>query len=153
MPGVLKGGFSTAHVMDVAAGHVQAMEFGAKGARYIITGAAEDNLYLKDVAEIIVEILRQKFPGRKIRCPRLVWPTWLAWSAAFLSEQCAGLIKQGNLLSRDTVRAGSVPLFYSYARAAREIGYRPRHTFREAVGEMADYYRDHGLFEVQTRFG
>jgi farnesol dehydrogenase len=152
MPGVLKGGISTAHVMDVAEGHVLAMESGSPGSRYIITGRAEDNLHFKDAMRIMADVLRERFPEKKFRSPSLVFPTWSANMAAFFSEKIAALRHRPCLLSRAAVRAGSQPLFYSYENAARDLGYKPKRTFQRGVEEMAVYFHDEGLFESNGRF-
>jgi nucleoside-diphosphate-sugar epimerase len=153
MPGVLKGGFSTAHVMDVAEGHVLAMESGSPGSRYIITGRAEDNLQFKDAIRIMADVLRERFPGKRLRTPSLVIPAWPVNAAAFFSEKIAALRRRPCLLSRAAVRAGSQPLFYSYENAARDLGYKPRRTFRRGVEEMAGYFDDEGLFGSDLRAG
>jgi nucleoside-diphosphate-sugar epimerase len=151
LPGVLRGGISTAHVMDVVEGHVLAMETGPPGSRYIITGKAEDNLHFKDAMRIIADVLRERFPGKKIRSPSLVFPTRSASMAAFFSEKIAALRHRPCLLSRAAVRAGSQPLFYTYENAARDLGFRPKRTFRRGVEEMAAYFYDKGLFESKGR--
>jgi len=153
MPGVLKGGFSTAHVMDVAEGHVLAMESGSPGSRYIITGRAEDNLQFKDAIRIMADVLRQRFPGKRLRTPSLVIPAWPVNAADIFSEKIAALRRRPCLLSRAAVRAGSQPLFYSYENAARDLGYEPRRTFRRGVEEMAGYFDDEGLFGSDLRAG
>ena len=152
MPGVLGGGISTAHVMDVIEGHILAMTSAAPGSRYIITGRREDNLHFKDAMRIMVEVLRERFPGRKFRTPTLVVPTWAAMMAAFLSEKLAALRRRPCLLSRAAVRAGSAPLFYTYEEAARDLGYDPKRTFRRGVEEMAAYFDENGLFERGGRW-
>ena len=152
MPGVLKGGISAAHVMDVVEGHILALEAGQKGARYIITGVKEDNLYLKDMAKIIAEVLRQQFPDKKILTPSIVFPHWMANTVAFFSELYAKMFQQPCLLSRAAVKAGSMPLFYTHEKAARDLGYRPKSTFRQAVEEMAEYYRTENLFKSKGRY-
>ena len=151
MPGVLRGGISTAHVRDVVEGHVLAMCSGVAGARYIITGRAEDNLYFKDAMKIMAEILKEQFPDRKIRTPSHVFPIWAANLAAFVSETAAALRKRPCLLSRAAVRAGSQPLFYSYENAKRDLGYSPKRAFRQGVEEMVAYFREEGLFESRGR--
>ena len=151
MPGVLKGGISTAHVMDVVEGHVLAMESGSPGSCYIITGRAEDNLRFKDAMRIMADVLRERFPGKKIRTPSLVFPAWSANAAAFFSEKIAALRRRPCLLSRAAVRAGSQSLFYTYENAARDLGYKPQRTFRRGVEEMAAYFHDEGLFESNGR--
>lgn len=153
MPGVLKGGFSTAHVMDVAEGHVLAMESGSPGSRYIITGRAEDNLHFKDAMRIMADVLRERFPGKRLRTPSFVIPSWTANAAAVFSEKVAALRHRPCLLSRAAVRAGSQPLFYTHENAARDLGYKPKRTFRRGIEEMAGYFDDEGLFESEPRAG
>jgi dihydroflavonol-4-reductase len=152
MPGVLKGGISAVHVMDVVEGQILSLEKGQKGARYIITGAKKDNLYLKDMAKIIAEVLRQQFPDKKIRIPSIVFPHWMANTVALFSELYAKLFHQPCLLSRAAVKAGSMPLFYTYEKAAQNLEYQPKRTFRQAVEEMAEYYRAENLFKAKGRY-
>jgi len=152
MPGVLRGGISAAHVMDVVEGHLLAMELAEKGSRYIVTGASEDNLYLKDMTKIVAEVLQEQFPDRKIRPPKAVFSPSMGNIAAFFSEVYAKLFHQPCLLSRAAVKAGSEPLFYSYEKAARDLGYQPKRTFRKAIEEMVRYYRTENLFEAKGRY-
>ncbi len=56
---VCNGGTSVAHVEDVAAGIVAALEKGRPGERYILGG---DNLTIRQLAELTLSILRQRKP-------------------------------------------------------------------------------------------
>jgi dihydroflavonol-4-reductase len=151
LPGVLKGGISTVHVLDAAEGHFQAMEKGVKGGRYILTGPPENNLYFRDFAGIIAEVLARRFPDRRFRRRYPVIPPWAAYGAAEITEIAARLSRRPGRLSRAVVRAGCRALFYSSADSIRELGYRPRRSFREAVEEMAEYYQAIGLFSARGR--
>ncbi len=146
LPGVLKGGISTVHVLDAVEGHLLAMEKGVKGGRYILTGPVRNNLYFRDLAGIIAAVLRRRFPGRGIRRRYPVIPEPAAWTAAWLSETSARLTGRPSLLSRDVVRAGSRALFYGSEDSARDLDYRPARPFQEAVEDMADDYSRLGLF-------
>jgi dihydroflavonol-4-reductase len=152
MPVVLKGGLPLAHVMDVAEGHVLAMQKGVAGEQYILSGQQDDNRYLEDMCGIIAEELQQKFPHRKINAPKIIVPAWVAMVAAFFSEYYARFSNQPMLLSRDAVRPGAYPSFYSNAKAEKELGYKPTRTFRQAVEEMIDYYLQHNLLESKGRW-
>jgi dihydroflavonol-4-reductase len=145
LPAMLRGGLPLMHVMDAAEGHILAMRRGRKGGRYIVTGATEDNRTLADMAGIIVEVLRQAFPERRLRRPAAVIGPGIALAAAWLAELRALLTGRPAALTRSAVRAGSVCTFYSHALAQRELGYVPKHTFRQAVGEMVRYFADNGL--------
>ncbi len=151
MPGVLRGGFSTAHVRDIVEGHILAIEKGKPGSRYIITGRPEDNLHFREAMGIMARALRDRFPDRKIRTPRLVFPTPMASVVAWLSEKASAARRKPCLLSRAAVRAGSQPLFYSNEEAGRDLGYAPKRTFAEGVSEMIDYFQAEGLFESRGR--
>ncbi len=146
LPGMLKGGISTVHVRDAVDGHLLAMEKGRKGGRYLLTGPAGSHLHFRELAAVIAEVLRGRFPDRKIRHRFPVIPTPIARLAASISEAIARRSGQPCLLSRGVVQAGSKALFYHHEDAARELGYRPQRSFRQAVEDMADYYSLMGLF-------
>lgn len=151
LPGVLAGGISTVHVMDAAEGHRLAMDKGKRGGRWILTGPEENNLYFRDLAGIIAEVLRRRFPNRRIRRRYPIIPRWAAYGAAEIAEIAARLSRRPGRLSRAVVRAGSRALFYSPEDSIRELGYRPRRSFREAVEEMTEYYQAMGLFSARGR--
>jgi dihydroflavonol-4-reductase len=146
LPGMLRGGISTVHVLDAVEGHLQAMESGLPGGRYVLTGPMGNNLYFRDLAGIIAAVLIRRFPGRKIRRRFPVIPEPAALAAAWISEWSARLRGRPCLLSRGAVRAGSRVLFYSSEDTARDLGYRPVRSFGQAVEEMAEDYDRRGLF-------
>lgn len=152
MPAVLAGGLPLAHVMDVAEGHLLAMEKAEAGSHYILTGMKEDNRYFRDLAKIIVSTLRKKFPDKKFITPTMIIPSPIAMAGAFISEQYAILFNQPMLLSRDAVRAGVYPAFYTYQNAYQDLGYKPKRTFKQAVVDMLDYYIKHNLLQSNGRW-
>ncbi len=152
MPVVLNGGLPLAHVMDVAEGHVLAMEKAETGKQYIMSGREEDNRSLKEMCAIMVDVLQKKIPGRRFSAPKVVVPKWAAWGAAYLSEKYASGFNRPMLLSRDAVNAGAHFLFYSSTHAEHELGYKPKRSFREAIEGMLDYYLKEGLLEAKGRF-
>ncbi len=152
MPVVLRGGFPLTHVMDVAEGQVLAMEKATAGSRYILSGPEDDNRTLKDMCKIIVEVLSNKFPNKKFKAPQIVVPQWLAMVAALFSEGFSKGLNRPMLLSRDAVRPGSYPSFYTSLKAIEELGYNPKRTFRQAVHDMLDYYVSHNLMDTPGRW-
>jgi dihydroflavonol-4-reductase len=153
MPAVIKGaGLPLAHVMDVARGHVLAMQKAAAGTQYILSGKEEDNRSMIEMVQIITEVLSCRFPQRKFNRHILEIPLALAYLAAFFSEQYAKLFNKAMLLSRDAVRAGKNPLFYTSQKAKTELGYVAQFTFRQAVKDMVDYYTANGLLEREGRW-
>ncbi len=144
-------GLPLSHVMDLAEGHRLAMERGRIGERYIITGRDEDNLPLREMLDIIAQVLREQEPGRSIRPPSIPLPWQLAYGAAACIEFAARLSRKTPVLTRAAVLAGSFPSFYSSAKARRELGFVPRRTFREAVADMVADYRACGLLDASER--
>ena len=49
------------------------------------------------------------------------------------------------------IKAGSVPNFYSYEKAKKQLGYEPEKSFREAVEDMAEYYEQRDFFSKMER--
>ncbi|MHA1341478.1 MAG: NAD-dependent epimerase/dehydratase family protein [Promethearchaeota archaeon] len=151
MPGVLKGGMPFMHVMDSVEGHLLAMEKGRKGEKYIITGREKDCLYLKEMVKIIAEVIKEKEPERKVKIPKIVFPKSIAMIGAIFMELIGKLTHKPIALSRDAVKAGSLPTFYSYRKAKEELGYTPKRTFKESVYEAFDYFKINNLLSQKTR--
>ena len=151
IPGVPRGGLPLAHVHDIARGHALAVEKGRPGAAYILGGREEDNRRYADMMRIISEVVSEKEPGRKIRHRFREIPAPGAWLAAALAEAWAGIRGQPPALTRQAVRASGHALFYSSARAERELGYRAAKSFRQAVGAMYDSMRPRGARSFARR--
>lgn len=151
MPGVLKAGLPLAHVSDIVRGHILAMEKGKKGERYIITGRKEDNLFQKEMAHKIAEVLQQKEPQKEIKSNFKVFPPRIAKIGAFFSELYSKIFNKPCLLSRAMIKAASYPSFYSNKKAKQELGYVPQYSFEKAVEDMYEYYQKIDYFSKKTR--
>ena len=117
MPAVVDGGLPLAHVMDVAEGQLLAMEKAKPGTQYILSGLKEDNRTFREMAGIMAHVLREKFPAKKIITPTFVTPRWLGAAGALFSEGYARLFNKPMLLSRDAIRAGGYPYYYTSENA------------------------------------
>jgi dihydroflavonol-4-reductase len=116
MPAFVESGLNLVHVDDVAQGHILAAERGRIGERYILGG---QDATLAEMLSAIAAILGRKPP--KIELPRApLYP--LAWAA----ERWAGLTGREPFLTLDSLRMAEHRMFYSSARAERELGYRAR---------------------------
>jgi dihydroflavonol-4-reductase len=133
MPGFVDTGLNIVHVDDVAAGHLLAAERGSIGERYILGG---ENLAL---AEILAEVAG--LVGR--RPPRLEVPYWLAYPAAFGAELVARISGHAPLMTRDSVRMSRKKMYFTSAKAERELGYRPRPA-RAAIVDAVAWFRANG---------
>jgi len=145
------GGLPLTDVRDQAQGHWLAMERGETGRHYIIAGRDEDNLTGKEMFAVIASVVQEKEPGRRCSAPRFAVPRGIAMAAAWLVEVTARVRNQPTQLSREAVTAGSLPLFYTSSRAREELGYASRYSFRQAVEDMYDYYRNRGMLGRSKR--
>jgi dihydroflavonol-4-reductase len=133
MPAYVDTGLNLVHVDDVAAGHLLAFEHGRIGERYILGG---DNLTL---AEMLGEIAR--LAGRTP--PRVRLPTAPLFPLAVVAEGVARLTGKEPFLTRDGLRMAAKLMFFSSAKAERELNYR----HRPAVAGLEDalnWFRDAG---------
>ncbi|HMX57050.1 MAG TPA: SDR family oxidoreductase [Leptospiraceae bacterium] len=117
VPAYLETGFSAVSVEDVAAGHILAMQKGRSGERYILSG---ENVKLVDFFEILGKISGKKPPGIKLPRP-------LAIGMAAMFEFAAGITKSEPLATVQAMKSITNRYgFYSFARAGKELGYKPR---------------------------
>ena len=126
IPAYVNTGLNVVHVDDVAAGHLLAFEHGTLGERYILGGV---NMTLREILAHVARIA-----GR--RAPRLRLPYGAVLPLAYVAEGWARLSGQEPLVTLDGVRLSRTQMFYSSARAERELGYHSRDVecaFRDAA--------------------
>ena len=136
LPGFVDTGLNIVHVDDVAAGHLAAAELGRIGDRYILGG---ENLAL---AEILAEVARKV--GR--RPPRLKVPHAMAYAVALAAELTARVSGRAPFTTLDGVRMAKKKMYFSSAKASRELGYRPRPA-REAIADAVAWFAANGYLE------
>ena len=136
MPAYVDTGLNLVHVDDVAAGHVAALQKGRIGERYILGG--EDVL----LGDMLREIARQV--GRsppKIRLPRhLIFP--IAYGAEAIAH-CTG---REPFVTTTGLRLAKDHMFFSSAKAERELGYAAR-PYAEAIAEAIAWFRHNGYLK------
>ena len=133
MPGFVDTGLNVVHVEDVAIGHLLAAELGETGRRYILGG---ENLSL---AEILAEVAR--LTGR--RAPSLKIPYAAILPIAAGAEALARLTGREPFVTLDGARMSKKTMFFSSARAARELGYAPRPA-RQAIADAIAWFKANG---------
>ena len=133
MPGFVDTGLNIVHVDDVAAGHLAAAERGKVGERYILGG---ENLSL---AEILAEVAR--VVGR--RPPRLRVPYLVAFPVAITTEVVARFTGREPFATRDSVRMAKKKMYFTSAKASRELGYLPRPA-RHAIVDAVGWFKENG---------
>ena len=134
IPAYVDTGLNLVHVEDVAEGHVLAFQRGRVGERYILGG---DNLPLREMLALIADLT-----GRKP--PRICLPAGALLPVALLAEVVARLGSgREPLVTADGVRMARKPMYFSSAKAERELGYRSRPAI-EGLRDAIAWYRSHG---------
>ena len=136
MPAYLDTGLNVVHVDDVAAGHLLALEHGRIGERYILGG---ENLALGDLVRLVCDVAGARAPFGKL-------PAGLLWPVAMGMELAARAFGVEPLVTRDHLRMARKKMFYSSAKAMRELGYSPRPA-REAVTDAVTWFRANGMLK------
>jgi dihydroflavonol-4-reductase len=116
MPAYVDTGLNIVHVDDVAAGHLLAYEHGRIGERYILGGT---DLTLQRILSMIA-----RSSGR--RAPRLRLPLNLLLPVAYAAEALARLTGRETRITVDGIRMARHRMYFSSAKAVRELGYRWR---------------------------
>jgi dihydroflavonol-4-reductase len=114
-PAYVETGLNLVDATECACGHVQALEKGRTGERYILGG---ENLTLKQILDKLAAITGLKSPTVKL-------PYFFALTTGVVDE-----IVTGRLLGRepratiDAVRMGKKMMFVNSAKAERELGWK-----------------------------
>jgi dihydroflavonol-4-reductase len=131
MPAYVETGLNIAHVDDVAAGHLAAMERGRIGERYILGG---ENLTLCD---LLTEISR--LTGRP--APKFKLPAGPLMPLAYANEWGARLMGYEPFLHCDSLKMSRTRMFFDDRKARRELGYETRPA-RLAIEDAVDWFRN-----------
>jgi dihydroflavonol-4-reductase len=135
MPAYVDTGLNVVHVDDVARGHLQALRFGRRGERYILGGR---DLSLREILEVVGE-----HTGRPATTVRL--PHWAVYPIAAVGEAVALVTKREPRATLDGVRMAKKYMYFSSAKAERELGYRWRPA-EQAIADAVDWFKSHGYF-------
>lgn len=136
MPGFVDTGLNLAHVDDVAAGHVAALERGRIGERYILGG---DNVFLADMLADIARLV-----GR--RPPKLKLPRTMLYPLAYGAELMASVRGVEPFITMDGLRLARHHMFFDDSKARRELGYVSR-PYREGLADAIVWFRGHGYLK------
>jgi dihydroflavonol-4-reductase len=134
MPAYIDTGLNVVHVDDVAAGHLAALRRGRIGERYILGG---ENMSLADLLGRIARSVGRSPPT--IRIPRqLIYPI------AIGAEALARLTGKEPFVTLDGLRLAKYRMYFSSAKAERELGYRPRPADK-GIRDAIDWFRQAGM--------
>jgi dihydroflavonol-4-reductase len=115
MPAFVDTGLSLVDVEDVALGHLLALDHGRIGERYILGG---DNITLQQMLGEIASLTGKPPPRAKL-------PLWPLFPLAHAAEAVAQLTGREPFVTVDGLKMAKYRMFFSSAKARRELGYRP----------------------------
>ena len=134
MPAFVDTGLNLVHVDDCARGHLLAEREGRVGERYILGG---ENMTL---AAILREIA--KLCGRAP--PKYELPVAAVWPLAVVTELVGRATGREPFLTLDGLRMARTRMFFTSAKAQRELGYRPRPAL-EGLADAIQWFRAAGM--------
>lgn len=128
------GGTSFVAVDDVVSGMILAMKKGRRGERYILAGGY---MRFKDRYNKIAEMLKK--PKIKLELPRIsYYPTYFL---AMIMEKLA----KNPAITRTMIKWAYGFRNYDCAKARKELGWKPKIAFEQAIMQATDYYRKIGM--------
>ena len=140
MPAYLDTGLNIVHVDDVAAGHLLAFHRGRAGERYILGG---QDMMLRDILAAIALLV-----GRQ--APRIRLPHAAALPLAYAAEALARITGRPTRITLEGVRMARKRMFFSSAKAVRELGYQwrpPTQAFSDAIA----WFREQQLLQPVSK--
>jgi nucleoside-diphosphate-sugar epimerase len=132
-PGIIGPGdrlWSYAFVEDVAAGHVDALEKGRAGERYLLAG---ENVSMNDFFRLLAE-------ASGVPAPRLHIPYAAAGALGWMLYAWAELTGMEPLLTHEVVGVFREHWSYNSAKAQRDLGYRTT-SLRDGLRRTLDWLR------------
>jgi dihydroflavonol-4-reductase len=124
------------HVDDVAAGQLLAAERGRLGDRYILGG---ENLSLADILATVAGAVGRRPPALKI-------PYAVVLPIAVGAELMARLTGREPFTTLDGVRMSRKKMYFSSAKAIRELGYAPRPA-RDGITDAVAWFAANGYLQ------
>lgn len=136
IPAFVDTGLNLVHVDDVAAGHLLALKHGRLGQRYILGG---EDVSLRQMLTDIAGLT-----GRK--APTVNLPHAPLYPLAVVSELIGQLTGKEPMLTLDSLKMSSHRMFFSSAKARRELGYSAR-PYREGLEDALAWFRAEGYLK------
>jgi dihydroflavonol-4-reductase len=133
MPGYVDTGLNLVHVDDVAAGQLLAAERGRIGERYIL---GSENLTLAEILAIVARAAGRRPPALKI-------PYAVVLPIAAGAEMMARITGREPFTTLDGVRMSRKKMYFSSAKAMRDLGYAPRPA-GEGIADAVAWFEANG---------
>jgi dihydroflavonol-4-reductase len=133
-PAYVETGLNLVDATECARGHIQALEKGRAGERYILGG---ENLTLKQILDKLGAITGMKSPTVKL-------PYVFALATGVVDEMVTGrLLGREPRATIDAVRMGRKMMFVTSAKAERELGWRSV-PVDGALRRSVEWFRENG---------
>src|SRR6185503_12195907 len=129
MPAYVDTGLNLVHVDDVAEGHLLALEKGRIGERYILGG---QDVTLSQMLAAIAALTGRKAPTVKL-------PIGPLKPLAEVAELMGRITGKEPFLTKDALKMASHHMYFSSAKAERELGYTAR-PYAEALKDALDWF-------------
>lgn len=133
-PAYVHTGLNVVHVDDVAEGHLQAWRHGKIGERYVLGG---ENMSLKAILTEIARIVGRRPPWLRLS-HSIVLP--IAYGAEAWARYTGGSEPR---ITVDGVKLARKHMYFSSAKAERQLSYRPRGS-RLAIEDAVRWFRRQG---------
>jgi dihydroflavonol-4-reductase len=133
IPAFVDTGLNLLHVDDAATGHIAALERGRIGERYILGG---QNVLLSRMLHDIAEMMGRRGPWFRM-------PWYSALPIACGAEALACFTRREPLATIAGVRMARQRMFFTSAKAERELGLRSR-PYSEALRDAVGWFRAAG---------
>ena len=133
IPAFVDTGLNVVDVRECALGHVQALERGRRGERYIL---GSENLHLREILGRLAAIQGRKAPAVQI-------PYFGAYVAGWFSTMAASLTGREPDVPLDAVKMAKKKMFASSEKARRELGYVPT-SATPALARAVQWFEENG---------
>ena len=135
-PAFVDTGLNLAHVDDVAAGHLLALDKGRIGERYILGG---QDVTLRQMFADIAELAGRKPPTVEL-------PRGPLYPLAHIFEAVAQITGKEPQLTVDALNMSKRRMFFTSAKAEADLGYAAR-PYREAIADAMTWFRERGYIK------
>jgi dihydroflavonol-4-reductase len=133
------GGTSFVSVDDLVDGLILLADKGKSGERYIF---CTENMEYKTLVQRIARTLGVTEPKKTL--PRISY--YPALCAVKGLDLFSGLMKKDiNLIATQILKETYGYKYFKSAKAQKELGWKPKQTFEEAIQKASDYYKEHEL--------
>jgi len=139
MPGYVDTAMNVAHVDDLAAGHLLALEGGRQGRSYICGG---ENITMAQLLRILADVTG--LPPAERRFPS-IFPMIAGHVSSFIEGDLLGREPR---VSLEAAQMASTTMTFDDSRARVEIGYSSRPA-SQALFDSAHWFVEHGYVSVE----